>query len=219
MTDPVAEAAAQIAAQAEPTGLVSELAAGLHKLEETVEHFIHPEATHDAAGATPMAAGSTDAPVAHVLVTEGAAPSSTEPLPNMAVDGAAASSGSAATAPAVSETGGEAPQAGEPLTGSTGTSNQLEATNAQPTTGGATPADGEAGNAAASPAAEPSASATASSAPPASPASVMQAASDSGVLERAHLAISRIRSHLWTFDTSAVQHLHNELDFLEGLFK
>lgn len=47
MTDPVAEAAAQIALQegqaAEPNGAAGALLAGLHNLEAKVEHLIHPE--------------------------------------------------------------------------------------------------------------------------------------------------------------------------------
>lgn len=48
MTDPVAEAAAKIAADAapsstEPTGIIGDIVNEFHKLEEKVEHLIHPE--------------------------------------------------------------------------------------------------------------------------------------------------------------------------------
>ncbi|QMV33077.1 hypothetical protein KMC49_gp09 [Ralstonia phage Firinga] len=38
------------------------------------------------------------------------------------------------------------------------------------------------------------------------------------VAARALASIQRIREHLWTFERSAVAHLHAELDKLESIF-
>ena len=47
MSDPVAQAAAQIAADAAPSStepsIIDEIKQGIHTLEEKVEHFIHPD--------------------------------------------------------------------------------------------------------------------------------------------------------------------------------
>lgn len=44
MTDPVAEAAANLAKQHSEPGLIEEIKEGMHELAEKVEHLIHPEA-------------------------------------------------------------------------------------------------------------------------------------------------------------------------------
>lgn len=50
MSDPVAEAAAQLAAQQNEPSLITEIKEGMHDLAEKVEHLIHPEAGTAAAG-------------------------------------------------------------------------------------------------------------------------------------------------------------------------
>ena len=82
-----------------------------------------------------------------------------------------------------------------------------------------TDAPGDDPNAAASFAESPSVGDTASSAPPASPVVATPVHSDSGVRDRAMSSIGSLRAHFWTFEQSAVAHLHKELDFLEHLFK
>ena len=72
MTDPVAEAAAKIAADASPSStepsLIDEIKEGMHELAEKVEHLIHPDApvpNEPAAGAEQASSGSeTSAPTA-----------------------------------------------------------------------------------------------------------------------------------------------------------
>ena len=39
------------------------------------------------------------------------------------------------------------------------------------------------------------------------------------LVERARASIDHLRAHLWTFEHSAVAHLHKDLDFVESLFK
>lgn len=62
MSDPVAEAAAQLAAQQSEPSLITEIKEGMHELAEKVEHLIHPESTEgpNAADTLP-AGGATDA--------------------------------------------------------------------------------------------------------------------------------------------------------------
>lgn len=71
-------------------------------------------------------------------------------------------------------------------------------------------------NAAASPAVASSASDTLSSVNLASQPGVTLAAS-AFVAERIRASVQRIREHLWTFERSAVEHLHAELDAIERL--
>lgn len=66
MTDPVAEAAAQIAAKESPS-LIDEIKEGMHELAEKVEHVLHPEASPgNVAPATESATApvTTEQPVA-----------------------------------------------------------------------------------------------------------------------------------------------------------
>lgn len=88
MTDPVAEAAAQIAAQQAPeqTGIVGALVEGMHKLEEKVEHLLHPgtpgnepavaaeSATAPATGELPNGAATPPDGAATLASTEGEHP-------------------------------------------------------------------------------------------------------------------------------------------------
>ncbi|CAJ2933517.1 hypothetical protein [Burkholderia pseudomallei] len=77
-------------------------------------------------------------------------------------------------------------------------------------------ASGNDPNAAASPAVASSASGTLSSVNLASQPGVTLAAS-AFVAERIRASVQRIREHLWTFERSAVEHLHAELDVIERL--
>lgn len=89
MTDPVAEAAAQLAAAPSSTepSLIDEIKEGIHTLEEKVEHFIHPDAPAVAqAGEQPSLPASGDA--------------GTADLPNAAASLAASPSGNAASSSA-----------------------------------------------------------------------------------------------------------------------
>lgn len=54
MTDPVAEAAAQIAAKESPS-LIDEIKEGMHELAEKVEHILHPEVGTTETGETAAA--------------------------------------------------------------------------------------------------------------------------------------------------------------------
>jgi hypothetical protein len=60
MTDPVAEAAKQLA-QAEPS-LIDEIKAGIYTLEEKVEHLIHPEQSAEVAQAGESSAAIASSP-------------------------------------------------------------------------------------------------------------------------------------------------------------
>lgn len=104
MSDPVAQAAAQIAADAapsstEPTGIIGEIVNEFHKLEEKVEHFIHPGSA-EVAGET-AAAHVEAAPVDTSATTSASAAVSVETQaagesPNAAAippDGAATDAG------------------------------------------------------------------------------------------------------------------------------
>lgn len=73
----------------------------------------------------------------------------------------------------------------------------------------------ESGEGAASLVGSQSASGTLSSASPASPVAATLAEGASDVKS----AIARLRDHLWTFEHSAVRHLHAELDKIEAWFK
>lgn len=78
----------------------------------------------------------------------------------------------------------------------------------------------DAGNAGASPAASAPESSTASSASSASPVAGTAAPSDTGsVGEQVREIVGRFRQHLWTYERSAVAHLHADLDRLEDLFE
>lgn len=77
------------------------------------------------------------------------------------------------------------------------------------------PAVAEPGEDAASLVESQSASGTSSSANPASPVAATLAEGASDVKS----AIARLRDHLWTFEHSAVRHLHAELDKIESWFK
>ena len=89
----------------------------------------------------------------------------------------------------------------------------VASTTEPPTTAGEDP------NAAASLAGDERVVVTRSSVPPAPPVAATPGPSDSGVRERAMSAIAKLRSHFWTFEQSAVAHLHKELDILEHLVK
>lgn len=178
MSDPVAQAAAQIAADAAPSStkppLLTEIIEEFKHLGEKVEHLIHPEYSAEVAQPGESSATVTDS---NTPQTENAADTS-------ATD----------TIPAIADASDSSSTASE-------------------SNGGIDP------NVAAQSAAEPSESDTSSSANPASPVAGTLAAIDSSVLSRARLAIDRLRAHFWTFEASAVQKMHTELDFLEGLFK
>jgi len=123
MTDPVAEAAAQIAAQQAEPSLLEKAIDTIHDLEAKVEHLIHPEVANDAAATTPVAAGGAESAAIAPVAAEGAVPV-LEPVPNVP-----------ATVEASATVGVSGDAAGEQQPGSTGTSNQSEAMPAQPTTG------------------------------------------------------------------------------------
>ncbi|UWX75359.1 hypothetical protein [Burkholderia gladioli] len=120
-------------------------------------------------------------------------------------------------APAVAEPGegGSQPAMGrsDPIAGSaTPKTAEQQESGVQATGTNEVP---ESGEDAASLAGSQSASDTSSSASPASPvaATLAEGASD------AKSAIARLRDHLWTFEHSAVRHLHAELDKIEAWFK
>lgn len=115
MTDPVAEAAAQLAAT---PNLIDEIKEGIHTLEEKVEHFIHP----DAPAATQAGdAGTADLPNAAPTPLAGAATDAStlerDDLPNAGASRAGSSSengaaSSAQNASAAADTAANASNAG-----------------------------------------------------------------------------------------------------------
>lgn len=60
MTDPVAEAAANLAKQHAEPGLIEEIKDGMHDLAEKVEHLIHPGASAPSATGEPATAVAAD---------------------------------------------------------------------------------------------------------------------------------------------------------------
>lgn len=193
--DPIAQAAAQIHADAAPSStepsLIEEFAEGLHTLEQKFEHLIHPSAEVAQPGESSATATASNTP----------------PTANCAATSATDTTAATADANASPSTASE----------STGGTEGNAATPAD--SAAAQESTGEDPNADAPVAASQSESGTSSSVSPVSPVEGTLVAIGSDARKRARVAIDHLRAHFWTFDTSAVQHLHRDLDFLEGLFK
>ena len=228
MTDPIAEAAANLNAQpATDPSLFEEIKDTIHDLEEKVEHLIHPEATHVAAEPTPVAAGGADAaPVADVA-PEVAAPS-TEPV---------------ASAPVVEEQASTiAPvEAGNAEAASAAVASTVVEASA-PSEPAPVASEGNAAPAAAGPSSEEPASvaadlpnaAIAAAEQPVTPLSAPDASMPAGIVGTVESSvepapptsgvravilghIANIRNHLSVrgFELSAVADIHNELAAIE----
>ncbi|WP_104656548.1 hypothetical protein [Ralstonia insidiosa] len=188
-------------------GIVGEIVSEFHKLEEKVEHLIHPDAAvqsppvdnaHVEAGAEQF----TSAPV----VNEGNA---TEALATSSNSSTESLSGSAPAGDVV-----EDPNAG--LTPGPTAHQWTPEQIAQIQALGQAPIP----IAAASNAGDLSASDTPSSVAAASPNGGTPGISVSVSLAGEALkSIQKIRDHLWTFEYGAVAHLHVELDKLEAFFR
>lgn len=221
MSDPVAQAAAQIAADAAPSStepsIIDEIKQGIHTLEEKVEHFIHPESAEVAQ------AGELSQTSALLSPADGQ-------------QSASASSASATSSPpsaGSSVTGTAGGEAGEPSlspsSGGSGTGEGLVIETKQYADGSSatgvaplpdlSPAEQDAAdlpNAAASPAASQDAGNTASSAASALPSVATTAVSTStgsAIRER----LQAIKGHLAGFEESSVQKIVGELEAIERM--
>jgi hypothetical protein len=141
-------------------------------------------------------------------------PSSSTSAPESATSGSASSTGIASGSTLSADSSAETKQ------------NQLGAedtgaTDVHPISTDTAPALGDTGpNGTVWPAASAHASSTALSAGSASLAgSVAETAVSGSVGEQVREIVSHFRAHLWTFETSAVQRLHADLDRLEDLFE
>jgi hypothetical protein len=201
MTDPIANAAAQLDAAPSSTepSLLERAEEKIHALEEKIEHMIHPEAASEPQSGE----GETVA-------------ASAEAAPSVTSDTTTATAVESAPTQAAGEQGNAAPAVVNAAQQETSLQESAPVASSEEASASSA---GDLPNVAASPAAEQSASDTSSSASLASTALGTVEASVSEDRKRALAAVSKLRSHLWTFSTDAVQHLHRELDFLEAFVK
>ncbi|BAO04718.1 hypothetical protein [Ralstonia phage RSK1] len=169
--------------QTNQTSIVGEIVSEFQKLEEKVEHLIHPDAAAQLQEAGMSAVGPFDA---------------TAP----AIEAAAASGTFPNVIPAISDLA--------PMQSTTEQIAQIQAIGDAPVPMNASVSDVVA----------QSENGMQSSVRAASPNDGTLAASGfaDDVAARALASIQRIREHLWTFERSAVAHLHAELDKLESIF-
>lgn len=130
MTDPVAEAAAKIAADAAPSStepsLLEKAINTIHDLEEKVEHLIHPETPPNVAtvaleatsgatvSATALASEGSEAPNALTVSTSGTQPESKPSADTSTTTGSATSSGGEAGNVLAAATASSLPQSSTP---------------------------------------------------------------------------------------------------------
>lgn len=218
MTDPVAEAAAKIAADAapsstEPTGIIGDIVNEFHKLEEKVEHLIHPEAV---SVGIENKASLASAPIAEggaLIMAETEAPTVEAPgeaLPSGTPADSGTSPGSSGPASTASEAGNVAAAAGA----------------GEPVAGAVAAAGGDIPNAAPAAVVQPviAASAPAASTPAGIPGIVASSVAEPVSVKPTSLASGNIRSSIAAikhhlsirgFEQSAVADIHAELDAIE----
>lgn len=237
MTDPVAQAAAQIASDAAPAepSIFTEIVDEFKHLGEKIEHMIHPETTTPGEQSAAPSSNSQTIDASATGTVAAAASASGEP--GNASAGAEASATVAATtdAPAVAQPGelttntstdaitAASAIAPENAEGST-MGNDLPNAASTPPAGAATPADGDAPNVATGAAALPETVASALGASiPTGIVGIVESSVDKPVVV-AQDAAKAIRTHLTAiknhlsirgFELSAVADIHTELDAIE----
>jgi hypothetical protein len=227
----------------ENKGLIGEIVEGIRSIEQKVEHLIHPEQGNGTAGQDSSSASSTEsqsgsaqggdagnvvaANAANLTASEGSvtgATSQTQTDPEAAIacqseDWQAASGSASQSSSAVT---GEAAVGGDTGEGSASATISASNTEAASSSGALTESTVEAGKAGASntvvdavDVSQSSANAASSSA--SAETSNAAAAAFESLAEQVRDSVHTLRKFLWTFDASAVGHLHAELDKLEKL--